>query len=458
MSLQSTPFDPVPPTKVTDWSSMVSFTPPNYYLPTDLTSLQAAVREVVSKGLQVSIPASKHSCSEIIEGMAIIDLSAYPKQLQFADDESSVTASANYVFQDFLLQCSKYNKSLRATGGVTEQFLSGLISTNTAPATSTCTIYQDLEWVEYLVYHVDTDTFEVKTVERGDPEFLAVVCSVGALGVLLRVRFALVDQPFFTTLQEIRKMTDVLADLDKTTAEYEFWRIDWIPNTDNGLFWGAKRIPQSEANPNGTYPTDLSLYVLLWALKCRGYLLTPETALVYGVLEALYTKVVVTGPLRTMLPVDMGTPLRVAMAEWAFNPADRDRVLACCRTYFMQHGWPNIPVEIELTKTDPFYLSPWNWKGLDYIVKFNFMFLTNNLEDPDGSCGGDDNVYRAGIKTYLKGLWDALIAAGIPFKAHWGKINFMDQAFVKANYEYDQFKPYIQAPFLNAYLKERFDV
>jgi len=124
----------------------------------------------------------------------------------------------------------------------------------------------------------------------------------------------------------------------------------------------------------------------------------------------------------------------------------------------MQHGWPNIPVEIELTKTDPFYLSPWNWKGLDYIVKFNFMFLTNNLEDPDGSCGGDDNVYRAGIKTYLKGLWDTLIAAGIPFKAHWGKINFMDQAFVKANYEYDQFKPYIQAPFLNAYLKERFDV
>jgi hypothetical protein len=83
---------------------------------------------------------------------------------------------------------------------------------------------------------------------------------------------------------------------------------------------------------------------------------------------------------------------------------------------------------------------------LDYIVKFNFMYLTD-------VCGTD--AEKELLYTHLRGLWDALIQDGIPFKAHWGKLNFMTPAFVRQRYHLDAFKPLINPMFLNSYLAER---
>jgi hypothetical protein len=147
-----------------------------------------------------------------------------------------------------------------------------------------------------------------------------------------------------------------------------------------------------------------------------------------------------------MLPVDRRAPLLVAMAEWAFAPKDLPAVRATCSTYFDKNGWPNIPVEIELTKSDRYPMSPWNWAGLDYIVKFNFMYLTETCRTP---------AEREAISTHLRGLWDALTAAKIPFKAHWGKLNFMDAAFVAKNFEVARFRPLVRDLFLNDYVAQR---
>jgi hypothetical protein len=160
-----------------------------------------------------------------------------------------------------------------------------------------------------------------------------------------------------------------------------------------------------------------------------------------------YGETKASGPLRNMLPVDRRAPLYVAMAEWSFNPADLNRLMACCTEYYQLKGWPNLPIEIELTKTDQYFMSPWNWPGLEYIVKFNFMYLT----DISGTASE-----REDILAHLHGLWDHLRQANIPFKAHWGKINFMDYQFVCDHYRFDQFKPFICPLFLNPYLTDRF--
>ena len=98
-------------------------------------------------------------------------------------------------------------------------------------------------------------------------------------------------------------------------------------------------------------------------------------------------------------------------SDGQFNPADLNHLIDCCKEYFHQHGWPNLPIEIELTKTDKYYMSPWNWPGLDYIVKFNFMYLTDVTQTA---------AEKEVINVHLHGLWDYLMQAGIPFKAHWG--------------------------------------
>jgi hypothetical protein len=242
----------------------------------------------------------------------------------------------------------------------------------------------------------------------------------------------------------------VLTDIVQTSRKYDFWRIDWIPDTDEGLLWAARKIPP--ANSDGDYPEDQSenilkaIFKVLDNIESAGPLLDNAMRLVYAGLVLTYGEIKVSGPLRNMLPVDRRAPLQVAMAEWSFNPADLPRVMQSCKEYFKQCGWPNLPIEIELTRTDDYFMSPWNWRGLDYIIKFNFMYLTDISQTA---------AEKKQITAHLQGLWDYLTKAGIPFKAHWGKINFMDPEFVRTHFEFDQFKPFIRPMFINKYLAER---
>ena len=50
---------------------------------------------------------------------------------------------------------------------------------------------------------------------------------------------------------------------------------------------------------------------------------------------------------------------------------------------------------------------------------------------------------------HLEGLWKYLEAEGIPFKAHWAKINFLTPEIVARNYDLKSFMPYVQPMFLS---------
>jgi hypothetical protein len=74
------------------------------------------------------------------------------------------------------------------------------------------------------------------------------------------------------------------------------------------------------------------------------------------------------------------------------------------------------------------------------------MYLTDICTTPEA---------QAGIYSHLRGLWNHFRAAGIPFKAHWGKINFIDPAFVRENHHFEEFRELVSPRFVNAYLAER---
>jgi hypothetical protein len=74
------------------------------------------------------------------------------------------------------------------------------------------------------------------------------------------------------------------------------------------------------------------------------------------------------------------------------------------------------------------------------------MYLTEVCPEP----GEKEAIY-----THLRGLWEHLERAGVPFKAHWGKINFIDPEFVRRNHDFDAFRPLISPIFVNDYLAER---
>jgi FAD/FMN-containing dehydrogenase len=440
---------------IVDWGEVISFEPDVVLRPTSIDELRALLEQVHRGELgggRVRTLGSLHSCSEIVVGETILDVSGLPKEIAFEDDDAAVVASANVSLSEFLATLGERGRSVTATGGTNHQTLAGLISTGTAPASSRHSLYELLDWVELVAVNDETGRAEDRRISRADPEFAAAVCSLGLLGVLTRVRFRLVEERHFDVVQKIVRLNDVFADLDATSAEYDFWRVNWAPDSDKALLWAAKEVPPDQSEPDGDYPTDRSeqlldvVFQVLDTITGLGPLLTEPLELVYDALVATYDERRFTGPLRNMLPVDRRAPLHVAMAEWSFSPADLHRVLGECRQYFDESGWPNVPTEIELTRVDGSLMSPWRWEGLDYVVKFNFMYLTEVCRDA---------VEKEDIHAHLRGLWEHLEAAGVPFKAHWGKINFLTPELVRREYGLDEFLPLAKPMFMNRYLEDR---
>jgi FAD/FMN-containing dehydrogenase len=439
---------------IEDWGQIVSFRPDVVLRPETRDELQATLERVWRGELgggRVRVPGSLHSCSEIVVSDAILDTSRLPKTMEFAPGDESVAASANVTLSEFLHELGRRGRSLTATGGTNHQTLAGLISTGTAPASSRHSLYDLLDWVELVSVDGGGQAVE-RRIARDDPQFAAAICSLGLLGVLTRVGFRTVEERYFSVVQEIVHLDDVLADLDATSARYDFWRVNWAPKSDRALLWAAAAVPREQSKPDGDYPLDRSEHVLDFVFAAMdklgdtGPLLNRGLELVYDAMTLAYGEARATGPLRNMLPVDRRAPLRVAMAEWSFRPDDLHRVLGECQAYFDRRGWPNIPTEIELTRADGALMSAWNWEGLPYVVKFNFMYLTEVCRSP-----GE----KEAIHAHLRGLWDHLASEGIPFKAHWGKLNFIDPAFVRRHHRWEEFRPLVSPMFVNEYLAER---
>jgi FAD/FMN-containing dehydrogenase len=386
MGIQASQEEHGPSPHINDWSNFVSFSPRLYFKPQSLNELKGFLSAIAQGMLETShirVLGSLHSCSNIFVSDTIIDVSLLPKTLEFSDDNSVVTASANWTLSEFFQKLGQRGKSLAALGGTNAQTLAGIMSTNTAPATPKRSIYDLVNWVEYMTIDPITKEVVEKRVTRADAEFNAVVGSLGAIGIITKIQFRTVDQLFFAVTMRIMDMADALEDLDATSAQYDFWRVNWIPESDKALLWAARQIPREEADLEGDYDPDeaetvLNFVFMLWDRVSKG----------------------AAGPLL-------------------------DNTMKVVYKYLM---------------------SPWNWEGLDYIVKFNFMYLTDVCKT---------EAEKALIRDHLRGLWDRLIQEGIPFKAHWGKINFMDPQFVAQNYQLAAFEKLIHPLFLNRYVAER---
>ena len=78
--------------------------------------------------------------------------------------------------------------------------------------------------------------------------------ALGALGVLTRVRFRLVDERYFSVVQKIVALDDVLVDLEATSAKYDFWRVNWAPRSEKALLWRPRQFRASSRERMATTP------------------------------------------------------------------------------------------------------------------------------------------------------------------------------------------------------------
>ena len=248
-----------------DWAQLISFSPALTLRPTSIEELKAMLEKVDRGELgegSLRVPGSLHSCAEIVVTDALLDTSGLPKEIVMDADRGGFVATANVRLHDLLAELGTHGKSLTATGGTDAQTLAGLISTGTAPASSRNSLYEKLEWVELVTIEAGSGAAVERRIARGDADWPAVVCSLGVLGVLTRVRFAVVDELYFDVVQEKVLMDDVLIDLDATSRRYDFWRVNWMPKSRYALLWAATAVPRGESRDDGDYAPDQTEQIL----------------------------------------------------------------------------------------------------------------------------------------------------------------------------------------------------
>jgi hypothetical protein len=438
---------------VRDWGETVSFSPAAYFRPGSLDELSAIILLVASgayPGGRLRFLGGLHSCSNVFKSDIVVDTSGLPLSFDVGPG-NMVTASGWMHAHEFLERAAKVGLSLTALGGTDAQTLGGLISTNTAGATVHASVYETVTAITFMTLAPDGKSVVQKTVSATDQDFAGAIASLGAVGFITEVSFKLVPELYFTGSFTMQPVADILGDIATTCANHDFWRIEWLPgDCAKGLFWNAEPCPKP-ADPNGDYPEDHTERWVRWLINEDDKLLhcgpfsTEALIAAYGVIEHVYSPMTATGPMRYIIPCDRVAPLHVAMAEWSFRPDDLPTVMDLCRAYFKASKWPNLPVEIECTRTDNYLMSPWNFPGLDYIVKLNFQYMTDNLTPQEVE----------EIRAHLKGLWQVFLDNDVPFKAHWGKLNYMTKDFVAERYKLADFSPSVQPIFLNDYLETR---
>lgn len=450
---------------VADWANMVNFTPGSYFTPKSLDEVSAILAMLAGGALgkrSLRVLGGLHSCSTIVQSEVVIDTTHLPLEFTVTPLDGGggrVVASAFMHAHEFLRRAAASSLSLTALGGTDAQTMAGLIATNTAGATVHHSVYEGLQWAEFLTIGADGKSVVTVTINASDEKFPAVAASLGAIGFMSRVCFDLVPERYYTGSYKAVPLNSIVGHIEETCQQFDFWRFEWFPETNGSdlcLRWTAELFTGPH-NPDGDYKPDTSEAILKYLMKKDESLfhdgpftkkeLRAEYWLImksYNLLGKIFQDSTATGPMRNIIPVDRMATLLCAMAEWSFDPADLEKVMDVCRTYFDANKWPNLPIEIECTRTDDFWMSAWNWKGLPYIIKFNFQYLTVFLSDDQ----------KAEIAPHLQGLWNALDTAGIRFKAHWGKINFLTPEFVAANYQPEPFLPLTNALFMNDYLRK----
>ena len=313
-----------------DWAQLISFSPDLVLRPTSMDELKAMLERVHRGELGTASCGCRAACTPAPRSSSPTPSStprSSRRRSSSRQANEAVVASANVTLHEFLAELGRHGKSVTATGGTDHQTLAGLISTGTAPASSRHALYELLEWVELVAVDEATGQAVERRIARGDADFPAVVCSLGLLGVLTRVRFRLVDELYFDVVQKIVELDDVLADLDATSAKYDFWRVNWAPKSEKALLWAATAVPREQSKPDGDYSTDQSEHVLdvvfkvLDKLADTGPLLNGAAGAGLRRDDPHLRDEPRHRPAAQHAPVDRRAPLHVAMAEWSFRPA-----------------------------------------------------------------------------------------------------------------------------------------
>jgi len=186
----------------------------------------------------------------------MIDLKAHMSKVLSIDPGSCLVTIEGGTTLKQLLEALAEEGSLSMPNlpSITDITFAGLIATGTHGTgiknQVLASLVTELEFV--------SGTGEVHTCTRHTNEqvFLAMLCSLGALGIVTRLTLKLQPTYNLECYERLLPVTEVLANYERLLHENDFFRFWWVPHTSQSVVWTANRTQKEVCPPESHFDVE----------------------------------------------------------------------------------------------------------------------------------------------------------------------------------------------------------
>jgi FAD-linked oxidoreductase len=215
----------------TNWGGTYSCSPTRVESPTSEEEIVAIVRASAERGERVKVVGSGHSFTDIgcTDG-CLIKLDNFNKVLEVDRDAATITAQAGITILQLSDALSHFGLAMENMGDVGYQTISGAISTAThGTGERFGNISSQVVAVSLVLANGDVMRC---SVDQDREAFKAAQVGLGALGVISSVTLRCVPAYNIRSVQEPRKLDELLDQFDELCANNDHFELFWFPHTE----------------------------------------------------------------------------------------------------------------------------------------------------------------------------------------------------------------------------------
>ena len=341
-----------------NWSGAVVAHPSGFLQPESVDALKAALREASAQGRTVRVVGSGHSFPPLCAtDETMVSLEAL-RGLESVDEgarEAVVWAGTNLRELGTLL--ASHGLAMENLGDINKQSLGGALGTGTHGTGVELGILSTQAAAMTLV---TASGDEVTCSEDASPELLqAARVSLGALGVVTRVRLRLLPAYRLRLTRRNLGLEECLAGLDEARARHRHYEFFWFPHSDRVM---TKAMDLTDETPHGVgvgrWFSEMVMENAVFGAVSRACRLRPAWC---APVSRLSAKLASEGVLAGQSHALFATPRLVRFQEMEYAvPVERGP--DCLRElsgYITREHLPvHFPVEYRFVRGDDVFLSP----------------------------------------------------------------------------------------------------
>jgi L-gulonolactone oxidase len=406
----------------TNWGGTYSCSPTQVESPTSEEGIVAIVRASAERGERVKVIGSGHSFTDIgcTDG-CLIKLDNFNKVLEVDRDAATITAQAGITILQLSDALSHFGLAMENMGDVGYQTISGAISTAThGTGERFGNISSQVVGLSLVLANGEVMRC---SLDQDREAFKAAQVGLGALGVISSVTLRCVPAYNIHSVQEPRKLDELLDQFDELCADNDHFELFWFPHTE----W-AQAITNTrtqELSADGSRRSGFGAYVNDILLENHAFGMIQRAAQVRR--EWIPGLAAITA--KTMSRKEMtdrsdrifaNTRLvRFAEMEYAVPRSQLIEAVRDVRSMIERKRLlVSFPVEVRAVAQDDIPLSPANGRSTGYIAvhvyhKFEYEPYFREVEAIMNAHGG---------------------------RPHWGKLHFQTAASLRQRYpQWDAF-------------------